>query len=272
MQAISKLIIVAYAGLWAAMPVAAADTAFATVNGSVIKQELAEVFLTQAKANGVPESPEAKNALREELIRRELMFQAAKQAGFDKKPEVASQVEATQRALRAQAEAARQVIITRAYLDDFLKKHPVTEEQLKATYDTYRARGGDTEYKARHILVRDPADAKGIVAKLDKGARFEELAKQSIDGGSASDGGDLGWSSPAKFAKPFAEALTGLKKGGYTARPVKTEFGYHVIKLEDVRPLKVPSFAELKPMLQKEAEATAIEKMTAELRAKAVVK
>lgn len=271
MQKLSKLAIAVFAGAIMAAPALAADKPFVTVNGVAISQATADMYLAQGKANGMPDTPEMKNKLREELVRRELMFQAAKQGGFDKKPEVATQIDAATKALLAQIEATRQVMITRAYWEDYLKQHPVTDAQLKATYDAYRAKGGDTEYKVRHILVKDEAEAKSVIAKLDKGSKFEELALQSIDTGNRTQGGDIGWASPAKFVKPFAEALIGLKKGKYSAAPVKTDFGYHVIKLDDTRPLKVPSFNEMKPMLHKDAEAMAIEKMVAELRAKAKI-
>lgn len=271
MQIRSKLAIALVTGTILAASVVAADKPIATINGVAISQTTADIFLAQGKANGMPDTPEMRNQLRQELINLELMFQAAKQAGFDKKPEVASQVDAATKNLLAQAEASRQAIIVRAYLQEYLQRHPVTDAQLKATYLSYQAKGGNTEYKARHILVKDEATAKTIIAKLDKGAKFEELTPESIDPGSRAKGGDLDWSSPAKFVKPFAEALSRLKKGNYTTIPVKTEFGFHVIKLEDTRPLKTPSFEEMKPMLQKDAETSAVNKMLADLHSRAKI-
>lgn len=271
MQKLSKLAMAIVMGTIMAVPAMAADKPFATVNGVAIPQATADMFLAQGKANGMPDTPEMKNQLRQELINRELMFQAAKQAGFDKKPEVATQVDAATKNLLAQLEATKQALITRAYISEQLKKHPVTDAQMKASYDAYKAKGGSTEYKARHILVKTEADAKAIIAKLDKGGKFEELAKQSIEPGAATSGGDLGWASPAKFVKPFADALSGLKKGKYSSVPVKTEFGFHVIRLDDTRPLQVPSFNDMKPMLQKDAESKMLEKMLADLRAKAKI-
>lgn len=271
MQNYSRLALAMFAGAIISIQTMAAEKPFVTVNGVAVSQATADMYLAQGKANGMPDTPEMKNKLREELVRRELMFQAAKQGGFDKKPEVASQVNAATKALLAQIEATRQMMITRAYWDDYLKKHPVTDAQLKATYDAYRTKGGDTEYKIRHILVKDEAQAKDIIAKLDKGGKFEELASQSIDTGNRANGGDIGWSSPAKFVKPFADALSGLKKGKYSSVPVKTEFGFHVIRLDDTRPLQVPSFNDMKPMLQKDVESKMLEKMLADLRAKAKI-
>lgn len=269
MKKLLKFAVVVFAAAIMSVPALAAEKPFVTVNGTAVSQATADMFLAQGKANGMPDSPEMKNNLREELIRRELMFQAAKQAGFDKKSEVVSQVDATTRTLLAQLEATKQAIISRAFIEDYLKKHPITDAQLKATYDAYRAKGGDTEYKVRHILVKNEADAKAIIAKLNKGTQFEELVGQSIDTGTKIHGGDLGWSSPAKFVKPFADALASMKKGQYTTTPVKSEFGYHVISIEDIRPLKVPSFNEMKSMLHKDAEAMVVETMLAGLRKKA---
>jgi peptidyl-prolyl cis-trans isomerase C len=270
MQKISKLAIAALFGALMAAPAVAADKPFVMVNGVAVSQATAEIFLAQGKANGMPDTAQMKSRVREELIRRELMFQAAKNAGFDAKPEVAAQVDAATQKLLAQIEAVKQVTITRAYIDDFIKKNAVSDSQLKSTYETMKAKGGKTDYKARHILVKNEDEAKSIIAQLDKGAKFEELAKQSIDPG-GSGGGDLGWSSPAKFVKPFADALVSLKKGKYTVTPVKTEFGYHVIKLEDTRPLNVPSFAEMKPVLLKDAQMQALDTMVTGLRAKAKI-
>ena len=265
----AKLVLALLASAIFSTQVIAAEKPFVTVNGVGISQATADMFMAQGKANGMPETSEMKAKVREELIRRELMFQAAKGAGFNKKPDVASKVDAATKSLLAQLEATKQTIVVRAYLEDYLKKHPITDAQLKAVYDANRAKGGDTEYKARHILLKSEADAKAIIAKLDKGGKFEELAKQSIEPGAAASGGDLGWSSPARYVKPFGDALTGLKKGKYSAAPVKTEFGFHVIKLDDSRPLKVPTFIEMKHMLQRDAEAQMIDKIIAELRAKA---
>lgn len=267
----SRLAVALTIGAILSTPAVSADKPFVTVNGVAVSQTTADMFMAKGKSNGMPDTPDLKNAIREELIRRELVLQEAKRIGLDKKPEIAAEAEAEKQKKIAEAEAVKQTIIIRAYVQDFIKKHPVTDAQLKATYDANKAKGGNTEYKARHILVKNEADAQAIIAKLDKGAKFEELAKESIEPGAQTSGGDLGWSSPARFVKPFADALVGLKKGKHSSAPVKTEFGYHVIKLEDTRPLKVPSFDEIKHMLHKDAEAMMVEKMVADLRAKAKI-
>ena len=239
---------------------AAAEGTLVTVNGKAISQSLANAFINQQKAQGATDSPELKNAVKEELIRRELLVQEAKKAGVDKKSEVTAEIE-----------AARGAIFIRAYIQDYLKKNPIADANLKAQYEKIKAQLGTTEYKARHILVKEEADAKAIIDNLKKGAKFDELAKQSIDPGSKDKGGDLGWAAPSNFVKPFSEALVALAKGKYTETPVKSEFGYHVIMLEDSRPLSVPSFDELKPRLLQQAQNEQVNKMVDALRAKAKI-
>ena len=256
----TKLAAALIAGALLTAPVLAAGKAFVTVNGVAVPQSLADAFIAEQKAQGAPDSPELKNAVREELIRRELLIQEAKKSGVDKRADVA-----------AQADAARQAIFIRTFVQDYLKKNPIADTDLKAQYEKIKAQLGTTEYKAGHILVKEEADAKAIIENLKKGAKFDELAKQSIDPGSKDNGGELGWSSAGNFVKPFADALSSLTKGKFTETPVKTEFGYHVIKLDDSRPLAVPSFDEIKPRLLQQAQSQQIGKMVEELRAKAKI-
>ena len=260
MQKLSKLATALLVGAIMSATAMAAGNAFVTVNGVAIPQSIANVFIAEQKAKGAPDSPELTKAVREELIRRELLVQEAKKAGLDKKPDVA-----------AQADAARQAIFVRAYIQSFISKNPISDDQLKAEYEKIKVQLGNTEYKARHILVKNEDDAKAIIANLKKGAKFEELAKQSIDPGSKDNGGDLGWASAGNFVKPFSDALTGLSKGKFTETPVKTDFGFHVIMLEDSRPLSVPTFEEIKPRLLQQLQSVQINKMVDGLRAKATV-
>lgn len=260
MQNFPKLAAALLLGAMLSSSAMAAPATFVTVNGVAIPQTLADLFIAEQKAQGAPDSPELKKAVREELIRRELLIQEAKKAGLDKKPEVA-----------AQAEAARQAFFVRAYVQDYVKKNPIGDAQLKTQYEAIKNQLGSTEYKTRHILVKNEDDAKAIIANLKKGAKFEELAKQSVDPGSKDNGGDLGWASAGNFVKPFSDGLTSLSKGKYTETPVKTEFGYHVILLEDSRPLSVPPFEEIKPRLLQQAQSQQINKLVDGLRAKAKV-
>ncbi len=237
-----------------------AATPVATVNGVAIPAVRAETMLTEQRAQGAKDSPELENAIREELIRREILGQAAAKKGIDKKPEV-----------QAQMDLAKQAILIRAYLQDYVKTNPVTDEELKKEYDVIKSRLGDKEYKPRHVLVETEDQAKAIIAKLQNGTKFDEVAKESRDTGSKEKGGDLGWSNPGMFVKPFSDAMIALDKGKFTTTPVKSEFGYHVILLEDVRELKAPSFDEVKPQLEQRLQQQKIEKLLTDLREKAKV-
>jgi peptidyl-prolyl cis-trans isomerase C len=264
MRNLSKLANALLLGAFLSLPAIAAEQAksgtVATVNGVAISQTVANAFLAEQKGQGAPDTPELKSAVREELIRRELMVQEAKKVGLDKNPDVA-----------AQADLARQAIYVRAFVQDFVKKHPISDEQVKAAYDKMKTQMGNTEYKVRHILVEQEDEAKAIIANLKKGAKFDELAKQSKDPGSREKGGDLGWSSTANYVKPFADAVGGLAKGKYTETPVKTDFGYHVILLEDSRPTTPPPFDQVKQQLTQRLQQEQIRKLVGELRAKAKV-
>ena len=262
MLKLSRLAALLVAGAIVSAPVLAADKgkAFATVNGQPIPQSVYDAFVAEQKAQGTPDSPELQNAVKEELVRREILAQEAKKKGLDKKGDIQGQVE-----------LAKQAVLIRAFLSDYVKANPVSDAQLKAEYELIKTNLGSTEYKARHVLVEKEDDAKAIIAKLDKGEKFSELAKQSKDPGSKDNGGDLGWSSPASYVKPFAEALTKLKKGEYTKTPVKTDFGYHVIQLEDSRPLTPPTYEQVKPQLQQRAQQQQVEQLVKKLRENAKV-
>lgn len=233
---------------------------FATVNGVAIPKNRADALMGEQMAQGAPDSPEMRAMVREELVRREILTQESRKKGFDKKAEVIGQIE-----------LARQALLIRAYLQDYVKSHPITDEMVKKEYDAITKAMGDKEYKTRHILVEKEQDAKDIVAALQKGGKFEDLAKQSKDPGSKDKGGDLGWSHPSGYVKPFADALVKLEKGKFSAEPVKSEFGYHVIMLEDTRPLKHPAMEEVKPQIQQRLQQQMVEKHILELRGKAKV-
>jgi peptidyl-prolyl cis-trans isomerase C len=237
----------------------AADSV-ATVNGKVIPKIRADALVAAQAAQGQQDSEEMRKAVKEELVRREVLAQEAQKLGFDKKPEV-----------QGQMDLARQSVLIGAYMGDYVRSHPVSEEMLKREYEGIKLQLGDKEYKARHILVEKEDEAKDIIAKLKKGDRFEDLAKQSKDPGSKDKGGDLGWATPSSYVKPFSEAMTKLEKGKYTEAPVKSDFGYHVIMLEDTRELKLPSIDEAKPQLTQRLQQQLVEKHIQELRSKAKV-
>lgn len=254
----SRLAIALMAG-FIALPAAAAES-LAKVNGIAIPAERAEAMLAEQRAQGAPESQQLKDAVREELIRREVLSQEAANKGLAKKADV-----------QAQMEMAKQAILIRAYLQDFVKNNPVSDADLKKEYDAIKSRMGDKEYKPRHVLVETEDEAKAIIAKLQSGTAFEEVAKDSRDPGSKDRGGDLGWSNPGMFVKPFSDAMVGLEKGKFTTTPVKSDFGYHVIQLDDVRAVQAPPFEEVKPQLQQRLQQQMVERHVLELREKAKV-
>ena len=171
----------------------------------------------------------------------------------------------------SQIEVTRLNLLAQAFRADFFKSHPISDDVLKAAFEKKKAQMGDKEYKARHIVVDKETEAKEIIEKLKKGDKFEELAKASKDPGSKDNGGDLDWNVPAGFVKPFSDAMMKLEKGKYTEAPVQSQFGWHVIMLQDVRPAKFPDFNEVKPGLQQEMQEEQFTKVVADLRAKAKV-
>ncbi|MGI9024401.1 MAG: peptidylprolyl isomerase [Burkholderiaceae bacterium] len=224
--------------LFAFGPSLAAAQNVAVVNNKPIPKAKADAVVEQLKKQGQQDTPDLQNAVREDLIRREILVQEAEKKGLPVDPEV-----------QGQLERARQQVLIGALAQDYFKANPPTDTEVRQQYDLYVKESGGKEYKARHILVEKEADAKAIIAKLKTGAKFEELAKQSKDPGSAANGGDLDWAPASTYVKEFADALTKLPKGQYTQTPVKTQFGYHVIRLDDTRDAKVPSFQEAKPQI-----------------------
>lgn len=241
-------------------PASAEDKSAAMVNGISIPQARVDLRVKAVSAQGQPDSPELRKAVREEIINLEVLAQEAVKLGFDKNSDVAQQIE-----------LARQSVLAGAYVQDYAKNHPISEDQLKQEYDKLKANVGDKEYKARHILVETEAEAKAIIAQLGKKAKFDKLAAKSKDAGSVGRGGALDWQVPGNFVLPFANAMTSLKKGEYTKEPVQSQFGWHVIKLDDVRDLKVPTFEELKLQLQQRLQQQALQNAISEMRAKAKI-
>jgi peptidyl-prolyl cis-trans isomerase C len=233
---------------------------YAKVNGKPIPANRAEVLMANQLAQGQAKTPELEKAVKEELVRREVLAQAATAKGMDKKADV-----------QAQVELARQGVLIGAYLNEFARTVKITDEDVKKEYDTLKGALGDKEYKARHVLVEKEDEAKDIIARLKKGEKFEELAKVSKDPGSKEKGGELGWANKASYVPPFAEAMSKLAKGKYTEAPVQSNFGWHVIQLDDVRELKAPAFDDVKPQIVQRMRQMAVEKHILDLRAKAKV-
>ena len=216
-----------------------------------------DFLMKQRTSQGQPDTPELRAAVRDELNTRELLVKEAKKQGLDKNANIKTEMDLTS-----------QTVLVRALMADYLKAHPVSDEALHKEYDAIKAQIGDKEYKVRHILVENEADAKDIIAQLQKGEKFEKLAERSKDTGSKINGGDLDWNAPANFVKPFADAVVATPKGKFTATPVQTQFGWHVIMVEDIRDAKVPSFDEVKPQLAQRMQGQVVEAYVKELRAK----
>jgi len=240
---------------------AAAQAQGVKVNGKEIPASRIEAVVKNQTAQGRPDSPDLRNAVREELINREIIVQEALKKGLDKQPDVATQID-----------MSRQEILFTAYLRDYLRANPVTDELMRKEYERLKPQLPTREFKAHHILVDKEDEAKGIIAQLRKGANFEKLAtERSKDQGSKGKGGDLDWSPAERYVKPFGDALGKLKKGQVTEAPVQTQFGWHVIRLDDERATKVPSFDEAKAELQQLLQRQMVQKAVGDLRAKAKV-
>ena len=231
------------------------------VNGVTIPAYRVEMAVKSQLAQGQKDSPELRKGIRDMLINQEVIAQEAVKRGLDKQGPVA-----------ARLELDRQGVLAQAYFEDYLKKNPITEDMLKKEYERLKPQLPAKEYRIRHILVAQEDEAKNVVAQIRKGGSFEKLAAEhSIDPGSKARGGDLDWAPAERYVKPFADAVTKMKKGQMTDAPVKTDFGWHVIRLEDERATKVPTFEEAKGQLQQLVQNQIVQRTIADLRAKAKV-
>lgn len=215
---------------FAAAPVFAQN--IAVVNGTPIPKSRADALIGQLVKQGQQDSPQLQQAVREELVNREILMQEAVREGIPARPEV-----------KAQLAVAQQTVVLHALIDDFIKKHTPTDTDIKARYDNLAKEVSGNELHLHHILVENESQAKELIAKIKGGAKFEDLAKQnSKDPGSAKNGGDLDWSNPKAYVPEFAAAAAKLQKGQMTDTPVHTQFGWHIIRLDDTRPLAPPPF------------------------------
>lgn len=223
-----------------ALPVAAKD--IAKVNGQAITQDHFDQFVTLLVAQGAQDSPQLREQVKKEMINRLVAVQAAKKAGLDKDP-----------AVKQELELANQSILVRTLMANYLKEHPVSDADLQKEYETIKTQqGARQEYKLRHILVKDEDTAKALTKSIKSGkVKFEAAAKKdSIDTGSGKNGGELGWGPASNYVPEFAQAVESMKKGETTTAPVQTQFGWHIIEVEDVRPITFPAFDEVKPQLE----------------------
>lgn len=240
----------------------AAQTTIATVNGVAVNQLTASLLRQERMGRGMQQDASTEDAVRDSLITAEIMAQEAVSKGLDKNPTV-----------QAVLELQRKEILGKLLLEDYADKHPVAEDRLKAEYDRIKAKSGDTEYLTRHILVDDEKLAKEIAGKLGgkKPAKFEDLAKKHSKDSSAAKGGELGWMAPANLVPEFSAAMVKLKKGETTKEPVKTQFGWHIIRLEDSRKLEFPAYEKVKNRISGQLIQQDIRKYLAELRTTAKV-
>lgn len=236
--------------------------AAARVNGVAIPQSRVDLLMKQQVGRGAPDTPEMRARIRDELVSMEAVSQEATRRGLDKNPEVLVQLE-----------LARQNILAQAYIAEQLAKNPPSEAAMKAEYEKIRATLGDREYRVRHILVKTEAEAKDILAQINaKKITFEKAAAaHSQDAGSKGRGGELDWTPPANLVKPFADAMVKLKKGQTVSAPVQSQFGWHIIRLEDERALNAPPYDEVKQQLAQRFQQQAIEKVIGDVRAKAKI-
>lgn len=244
----------------AATPAVDASKPLAVVNGKEIPALYGEL-VKREMAQGQPDSPELDARVRESLINLELLSRVAQDKGLDKTPQLA-----------AALDIRRKDQLAKAYLEDYVKAHPITDAEIQATYDKAKAGPVEPEYRARHILVQTEAEAKKIIADLGKKAKFEDLAKKhSQDPGSAKNGGALDWSDRRAFVKEFSDAMVGLKKGETTKTPVKTQFGYHIIRLDDTRQPQLPPLDAVRGEITKQLQQQRIRDAIAAARANAKI-
>ncbi|MFN5049963.1 peptidylprolyl isomerase [Roseateles sp.] len=249
-----------FAALSAAfLPVTASAQNVAIVNGKPVPKARVELLVGQVTKNGQPRSPELEAQVRDEVVLREIFMQEAEKRGIPASADY-----------RAQMELARQSIMIRELFADYAKKNPVTDAEAQAEYDKFKAQNSGTEYRARHILVEKEDEAKALIKQLNGGAKFEDLAaKNSKDPGSAANGGDLDFANPGNFVPEFSKAMTSLKKGEITQEPVKSQFGFHIIKLEDTREAQFPAFDDVKPQIMQRLSQQKLGNFQQELRSKA---
>lgn len=242
-------------------PKPAATGPVATVNGVQIPRARQDIVVRQQTARGAQDSDQLRAQARDALINNELLVQEANRIGIAKKVEVQQQIDLT-----------RQEVIANALVAEFLRTQPISDADVQKEYDQARTQTGDREYKVRHILVSTDDDAKSVLADLRKGGKFDEIAqKRSLDEGTRPKGGDLDWNVPSNFDKAFADAMVKLEKGKMTDAPVRTRFGFHIIVLDDVRPVSFPPLTQVRQQIQQRLVSQKIEGLIRELRSKAKI-
>jgi peptidyl-prolyl cis-trans isomerase C len=238
------------------LPLAAQAQNVAIVNGKPVPKARVDALLQQASRSGQQLPPGADQQARDQVVLREIFVQEAERKGIAASPNY-----------RAQMELARQSILIRELFEDYSKKNPVTDAEVKADYDKFKAQASGTEYRASHILVEKEDEAKALIAQIKGGAKFEDLArKNSKDPGSGEKGGDLDFAKADAYVPEFGQAMAKLKKGEMTQEPVKSQFGYHIIRLDDTREAQFPAFDDVKAQLRQRMEQAKVQKYQEDLR------
>lgn len=234
----------------------------ATVNGVAISQKQVDMILKQQAAQGMQDNAESRKMIIDNLSLQIILAQDATKKGLEKTPEVADQLE-----------MVKQSVLAQAYVQDYIKTNPVTDAMLSAEYEKIKVQASGNQYKARHILVEKEDEAKDIIAKLKKDVKsFDALAKaKSKDPGSKDKGGDLGWFDPRGMVPEFGAAVAKLEKDKFTEEPVKSQFGYHVIMLEDSKANPIPTLEQVKPRLSQQVQQQNVQKMLDDVKAKAKI-
>ncbi len=240
-------------------PLSVSAQNIAIVNGKAVPTARVDALAQQLAKSGRPVTPEMQGQLREEIITREVFLQEAQKRGLDVTED-----------FRIQMDLARQSLLIRELFNDYQQKNPVTDADAKVEYDKFAAANAGKEYKARHILVEKENEAKAIIANLKKGAKFEDIAKKSSkDPGSGANGGDLDWAAAGSYVKEFSDAMVALEKGKTTDAPVQSQFGFHVIRVDDVREAQLPKFDEVKPQILQQLQQQKLAQFQQDLRSKA---
>ena len=237
------------------LPLAALAQNVAIVNGKPVPKSRVEALIKTA-THGQPAPPEMEAQARDQVVMREIFAQEAEKQGIPNSADY-----------KTQLDLVRQTVLINTLFQGFIKSHPISDADAQAEYAKVKAEQSGMEFHARHILVDNEDEAKKLIAQIKAGAKFEDLAKKnSKDTGSAENGGDLDWAKPASYVPEFSTALQALKPGQMTDAPIKTQFGYHIIKLEDTRAAQFPSFDEVKDKLKQQMEQVKLQDYQEKLR------
>jgi peptidyl-prolyl cis-trans isomerase C len=251
--------------LWVLLAAFAAAPAFAqniaVVNGTPIPKSRADALIEQLVHQGQQDTPQLQQAVREELVNREILMQEAVRRGLPNRPDV-----------KAQVAVAQQTVVLRALIEDFVKNNQPSDAEITARYNALVKDAGGKEYHLHHILVDNEQQAKDLIAKIKAGASFEDLAKQySKDPGSGKNGGDLDWSDPKAYVPEFADAATHLQKGQMTDKPVHTQFGWHIIRVDDIRAVTPPPLEQVRAQIVQQIQQEKLQAFEENLRKNAKI-